>query len=259
MIDERGMMSETRFENQVAIVTGGASGLGKAVVSRLAREGAAVTIFDTNEAGMQAVVAELSATHLAVFTHVVDVSDKQSVQDGIQSVYDTHGRLDIVVNCAGVVGPNGKTITDVSVEDFDDVYRINLRGSFLMAKYALDKMTKNDYGRILLIASIAGKEGNAGMTSYSATKSGVIGLVKAVGKEYAETGITVNGLAPAVVWTPLVDDMDPAQVDYMTSRIPMKRCATLDEVAAMVCWIVSKEASFNTGFVFDLSGGRATY
>jgi len=252
-------MVEKRFENQVAIVTGGASGLGKAVVGRLAREGGIVTIFDTNEGEMSAVAAELGAKDLPVRALVVDVSDEQSVKRGIASVADAHGRLDIVVNCAGIVGPNGKKIAEVSVEAFDEVYRINLRGSFLMAKHAIEVMTKNNYGRVLLVASIAGKEGNPGMTAYSSSKAGVIGLVKSVGKEYAEAGITVNGLAPAVIRTPMVDAMDPAQVDYMTSKIPMKRCGTLAEVASLVCWIVSKEAGYNTGFVFDLSGGRATY
>ena len=252
-------MFEMRFENQVAIVTGGASGLGKAVAGRLAREGGIVTIFDTNEAAMNAAAADLNADKSPVGIQVVDVSDEESVKRGIASVADAHGRLDIVVNCAGIVGPNGKKITEVPVEAFDEVYRINLRGSFLMAKHGIEVMARNNYGRVLLVASIAGKEGNPGMTAYSSSKSGVIGLVKSVGKEYAETGITVNGLAPAVIRTPMVDGMDPAQVDYMTSKIPMKRCGTLDEVASLVCWIVSKEAGFNTGFVFDLSGGRATY
>ena len=137
--------------------------------------------------------------------------------------------------------------------------RINLFGSFLTAKHALARMTPRNYGRVLLIASIAGKEGNAGMCAYSSAKAGVIGLVKSIGKEFAETGITVNALAPAVIRTAMVAAMEPAQVKYMTDKIPMKRCATLEEVASLACWIVSPEASFNTGFTFDLSGGRAVY
>lgn len=120
-------------------------------------------------------------------------------------------------------------------------------------------MLKQNYGRVLLVASIAGKEGNAGMLPYSMSKAGVIGIVKSAGKEYAETGVTVNGIAPAVIRTSMVDSMQPSQVKYMTDKIPMKRCGTLEEAAAMICWIVSKEASFTTGFTFDLSGGRATY
>jgi 3-oxoacyl-[acyl-carrier protein] reductase len=157
------------------------------------------------------------------------------------------------------VGPTSTVITDVRVEDFDEVYRVNLRGSFVVAKQALLRMKKANRGRILLFASIAGKEGNAGMCCYSSTKSGVIGLVKSVGKEFAETGITVNAIAPAVIRTPMVDATDPAQVKYMTDKIPAKRTGTLAEAAALACWIVSDEASFCTGFTFDLSGGRAVY
>jgi NAD(P)-dependent dehydrogenase (short-subunit alcohol dehydrogenase family) len=138
-------------------------------------------------------------------------------------------------------------------------YNVNLRGSFLVTKGALPIMLKANYGRILLIASVAGKEGNAGMTPYSTSKAGVIGFVKAVGKEYAETGITVNGLAPAVVRTAMVDAMPAEQVKYMTDKIPMKRCATIEEVAATATYIVSEEVSFNTATTFDLTGGRATY
>jgi len=164
-----------------------------------------------------------------------------------------------VVHCAGIVGPNGMPITKVSIDDFDHVYRVNLRGSFVVVKQALALMQDRNYGRILVFASIAGKEGNAGMCCYSATKAGVIGLVKSVGKEFAETNITVNAIAPAVIRTAMVDAMDPAQVKYMTDKIPKQRCGTLDEVSSLACWIVSREAGFNTGCVFDLSGGRATY
>jgi 3-oxoacyl-[acyl-carrier protein] reductase len=139
------------------------------------------------------------------------------------------------------------------------VVAVNLRGSFLVTKHALGPMAARGYGRILLFASIAGKEGNAGMVAYSATKAGVIGLVKSVGKEFAESGVTINAIAPAVIRTAMVESMDQWQVDYMTEKIPMKRCGTLDEVTALACWVVSREASFNTGAVFDLTGGRATY
>ena len=165
----------------------------------------------------------------------------------------------MVVNCAGIVGPNAKKINEVEVDDFDRVYAVNLRGSFSVTKYALRHMEKQNYGRILLFASIAGKEGNAGMTAYSATKAGVLGLTKSAAKDFAETGITINTIAPAVIRTAMVDALDQWQVDYMTEKIPMKRCGTLEEVTSLACWIVSEEASFNTGAVFDLSGGRATY
>jgi 3-oxoacyl-[acyl-carrier protein] reductase len=136
---------------------------------------------------------------------------------------------------------------------------VNLRGSFLMTKYAVKAMEKHNYGRILLLASIAGKEGNPFMAGYSSMKAGVIGLVKGIGKEYAKTGITINGLAPAVIKTPMNEKTAPEQLAYMTAKIPMGRLGTVEEVAALSCWIVSKEASFNTGFIFDISGGRATY
>lgn len=241
-------MSDTkRFAGQVAIVTGGADGIGLAVVRRLRDEGATVVALDRD-------AAKLAAGDLCV-----DVGEEAAVRDAIAEVLDRHGRLDVVVHCAGIVGPNNTPVTDVSVDDFDRVYRINLRGSFLVVKYALPAMKAQDYGRVLLFASVAGKEGNAGMTPYSATKAGVIGLAKAAGKEVAASGVTVNAIAPAVIRTALVDAMHPDQVKYMTDKIPARRCGTLDEAASLACWTVSREASFCTGFCFDLSGGRATY
>src|SRR6185369_6244408 len=148
---------------------------------------------------------------------------------------------------------------EVELSDFDFVMKTNVYGSFLTAKHVLPAMLRQKYGRILHIASIAGKEGNAGMLAYSASKAAVIGMVKVQGKEYAETGITINGLAPAVIQTPMVEAMPEAQVKYMTDKIPMKRCGSLDEVAAMAAFIVSRETSFTTGFTFDLTGGRAVY
>jgi len=169
------------------------------------------------------------------------------------------GQLDVLVHSAGIVGPTSTRITDYPTEAFDQIYQVNLRGSFLMTKYALPLMEKRQYGRILLIASIAGKEGNPGMVGYSSTKSGVIGLVKGVAKEYATTGITVNGLAPAVIKTPMNAQTAPEQLAYMTAKIPMGRLGEPEEVAALVSFIVSRENSFSTGFIYDLSGGRATY
>ncbi len=250
---------ENRFKDQVAIVTGGGKGLGKVIAQRLASEGAMVHIFDMDEAKMNTFILESGKEDLLIKSHKVDITIEESVISKIEHVYELHQRLDIMINCAGTVGPHGKKITEIDTSAFEATININLRGSFLMSKYSLRKMIKNNYGRVLLVASIAGKEGNAGMCAYSSSKSGVIGLVKAVGKEFAESEITVNGLAPAVIRTDLVDNMDEEQVTYMTDKIPMKRCGTLEEVASLACWIVSREASFNTGFTFDLSGGRATY
>eukprot|EP00037_Helgoeca_nana_P006057 m.56254 g.56254 ORF g.56254 m.56254 type:complete len:251 (-) comp16950_c0_seq1:1090-1842(-) len=249
----------SRFEGRVAVITGGADGLGKGIAKRLASEGAKVMLWDFNEEKGTAAAGEINtAGGVAAFCKV-DISDEASVVSGYAQSVEKFGKLDIVVNCAGIVGPTGKKIADVDAAEFDKVYAVNLRGTFLVTKAALPHMVKNDYGRILLVASIAGKEGNAGMATYSASKAGVIGFVKAVGKEYAETNITINGLAPAVVRTAMVEAMPVEQVKYMTDKIPMKRCATVAEVAATACFIVSEEASFNTATTFDLTGGRATY
>ena len=248
-----------RFEDQVAIVTGGAQGLGAAVTRRLVKEGCRVCVFDRDEGLLENAAASLSDEGVAIDVAAVDVAREASVSRGVSNVVEKWERLDIMVNCAGIVGPNGVRLAEVPTNGFDEVIEINLRGSFLMTKYAVKVMESHGYGRILLVASIAGKEGNAGMCAYSASKAGVIGLVKSAGKEYAESGVTVNGLAPAVIRTAMVEEMETEQVKYMTDRIPMQRCGTLEEVASMATWIVSPEASFNTGFTFDLSGGRAVY
>lgn len=247
-------MTNERFKDQTAIITGGADGLGLHIATRLTREGARVWIVDRDEE-----LGNAAAKRIGCEFEPMDVADESSVTTAFGKIIAAAGRLDVMVNCAGIVGPNGVKIVDVPLSGFEQVQAVNVRGSFLTCREAVRHMLPRDYGRVLLIASIAGKDGNAGMTCYSTSKAGVIGMVKAVGKEYAETGITVNGLAPAVIRTALVDKMDPEQVKYMTDKIPMKRCGTLDELAALGCWIVSPEASFNTGFTFDLSGGRAVY
>lgn len=248
-----------RFESQVALITGGADGLGKAIGSRLAAEGATVILADKSEEKLALAIAEVSKTSTTVGGLPLDIADEDAVQRVYTQVSDQFGRLDIMVNAAGIVGPTSTPIEDYSAIAFDDVYRVNLKGAFLMTKYALPLMAKRNYGRILLIASIAGKEGNPNMVGYSATKAGVIGLVKGVGKEYATKGITVNGLAPAVIKTAMNADTAPEQLKYMTDKIPMGRLGTVEEVASVASWIVSPEASFSTGFTFDISGGRATY
>lgn len=237
------------------MVTGGNDGIGQHVANRLASEGATVVVMDLCSPAPDSDSERISR----IGYQTGDVSVEADVIATIDAIIRQHGQLDIVVHCAGIVGQNSTNITEVECSTFDRVYEVNLRGSFLITKYALARMTEREYGRILLFASIAGKEGNAGMCAYSATKAGVIGLAKSAAKEFAETGITVNAIAPAVIRTAMVEALDPWQVTYMTDKIPMKRCGTLDEVAALSCWIVSPEASFSTGAVFDLTGGRATY
>jgi len=248
-----------RFENQVAVISGGAEGLGFGIAERIASEGGDIALFDINEKKLTASVKRLKENGIKAEGYKVDVSSEYEVQRSMQLTVTSFGKIDIMINSAGIIGPTNTKITAYTVEDYDKLYAVNLRGAFLMTKYAVKAMEPNNYGRILLIASIAGKEGNPGMAGYSSTKAGVIGLVKAIGKEYAETGITVNGLAPAVIKTAMNEKTAPEQLAYMTAKIPMGRLGTVEEVASIACWIVSKEASFNTGVVFDISGGRATY
>ncbi len=238
------------------MVTGGADGLGYAIADRLLREGATVWLVDRDGAKADSAAARLGDGAQAM---VLDITDEPAVAAGFERIFAAQQRIDVVVNSAGIVGPNNKRITETPTDGFEQVLRVNLFGSYVVCKHALVQMQKRNSGRVLLIASIAGKEGNAGMCGYSSAKAGVIGLVKSVGKEFAETGITINALAPAVVRTAMVEGMEPAQVKYMTDKIPMKRCGTLAEVAGLAAWIVSPEASFNTGFTFDLTGGRAVY
>jgi 3-oxoacyl-[acyl-carrier protein] reductase len=189
----------------------------------------------------------------------LDVTDEAAVQSVVAAVLARRGRIDVLVNSAGVTGKTNLKAHEVELADFDFVLKTNVCGPFLTSKHVLPVMVKQGYGRILHIASIAGKDGNAGMLAYSTSKAAVIGLTKVQGKEYAENGICINALAPAVIRTVIHEGMPEAQIKYMTDKIPMKRCGTLDEVAAMAAFILSREASFSTGFTFDLTGGRAVY
>ncbi len=250
------MENFSRFKNQKAIITGGSSGIGLAIARRLRAEGATVAVFDFDPKAFAALGAEFGAGHRFV---PVDVTDEGRVNAAVAGLVAEWGGVDILVNSAGITGVSARKTHEITFADFERVVRVNLFGSFLTAKAVLPGMVARRYGRILHIASIAGKDGNAGMVSYSSSKAAVIGMTKSQGKEYAESGITINALAPAVIQTPLVDAMPPEQVKANTDKIPMKRCGTLDEIAAMACFIVSPETSFTTGFTFDLSGGRAVY
>lgn len=247
------------FKGQVAVVTGAADGLGKGIAKKLGSLGTKIILVDNNQSLLNKTVTELEEIGYDIKGIKADISDENDVKQIFTISLDQYYKIDIMVNCAGIIGPTSTKIVNYSIEDFDKVYAVNLRGSFLMTKYSIQAMEHNNYGRILLIASIAGKEGNPGMAGYSSTKAGVIGLVKGIGKEYATTGITVNGLAPAVIKTAMNDNTAPEQLAYMLAKIPMGRLGTVEEVAEITAWIVSKENSFTTGFIYDLSGGRATY
>jgi 2-dehydro-3-deoxy-L-rhamnonate dehydrogenase (NAD+) len=248
-------MSE-QFKGQVAIITGAASGLGLAIAKRLHAVGVRVAMFDLNQGALQAASQEVGE-NAAVFP--ADITDEAQVSRCVTQIGQQFGRIDILVNSAGVTGRTNVKSHEVELADFRWVFEVNVVGSFLTSRSVLPWMLERNYGRILHIASVSGKEGNAGMLAYSASKAAVIGMTKAQGKEYAETGITVNALAPAVIRTPMVEALPEEQVKYMTDKIPMRRCGTLEEVAHMAAFIVSPGASFTTGFTFDLTGGRATY
>ena len=251
-------MKPGEFEGQTHVVIGAASGIGQAAAVSLASRGARVICLDIDAGGAEATARSISDNGYSTATSGgIDVADAASVADTFSKLGD--GPIDALVNCAGITGETGIKTEEVDVDDFDRVYAVNMRGALLVSQAVLPAMVEEGYGRILHLASISGKEGNAGMAAYSSTKAGLIGLVKVMGKEYAQTGITINALAPAVIRTPILDSLPASQIEYMTSKIPMDRTGTLDEVANMISWIVSPECSFVTGFTFDLTGGRAVY
>ena len=250
---------DRKFANQVAIVTGGASGIGLACATHFGLASASVVLFDVNQTALAQSHQLLESKGIACLSVQVDVTNPSSVASAVQKVVQAYGRIDILVQAAGITGVTGIQTEEVDDKNFDLVYQINVKGIFLCCKYVLPIMKQQKYGRIVNIASVAGKEGNAGMLAYSTSKAAVIGLTKVIGKEYAETGITVNALAPAVVRTPMVAAMPNEQVKYMTDKIPMKRCGELEEIAQLVGFIASKSAGFTTAFCFDATGGRATY
>jgi 3-oxoacyl-[acyl-carrier protein] reductase len=240
------------WTTQNIVVTGAASGLGRAICVRFVQLGARVAGLDLNEPAL----LEMQSAFGQAFSPVIcDICDREHVA----AVFARLGAVDVLVNSAGITGRTNVKSQDTDPVDVERVFQVNFFGSYLTSKAVLPGMIGRGYGRILHIASIAGKEGNAGMLAYSASKAAVIGMTKVQGKEVAGTGVTVNALSPAVIQTPMVDAMPPEQVKYMTVKIPMGRCGSLDELVAMVEFIVSPGCSFTTGFTFDLTGGRATY
>lgn len=244
------------WPGQCALITGGADGLGFAVARRLAGRGVRLILLDTNLVALDRAASELGPDTLGL---QVDVTDPVAVKNAVDDAVEKTGRLDILINSAGITGRTNIKSQEVDLADFERVMRVNVNGCLHTFQAAVPHMLRQNYGRVLHFASIAGKEGNAGMLAYSTSKAAVIGMTKVQGKEYAGTGITVNAIAPAVIFTELHTTMPEEQIKYMTEKIPMSRCGTKDEVAALCEFIVSPEASFTTAFTFDLSGGRATY
>jgi 2-dehydro-3-deoxy-L-rhamnonate dehydrogenase (NAD+) len=243
---------------RVAVI-GAASGIGKAAAVFMARQGVEVHCIDRDKAGADAAAKSITSDGGSAISHQADIAEESSARSVIDELVRSEGQIHGLVNCAAITGRTNVKAHEVELKDFDSVYRINLRGALILSQAVLPHMLEKGYGRLLHIASIAGKDGNAGMTAYSATKAGLIGMVKSMGKDYAETGVTVNALAPAVIRTPMVEALPEATIKYMTDKIPMRRCGELEEAAEMIAWIVSPACSFTTGFTFDLTGGRATY
>ncbi len=248
-------MNRLDFEGRTAVVTGGAAGIGLAIAKRLALSGARVALWDLDARALAAAAAGLGH---GTYTHPVDVADAGAVARAAAATARELGRLDVLVCSAGIAGPNSTT-WEYPVDEWKRVFDVNVNGLFYCSRAVVPEMMKHDYGRIVNIASVAGKEGNPNASAYSASKAAVIGLTKSLGKELAKTGIRVNCVTPAAVRTAIFDQITPQFIEYMLSKIPMGRFGTVDEIAAMVCWLASEECSFSTGAVFDLSGGRATY
>ena len=243
-----------RFAGRTAIVTGGASGLGKAVATRIVAEGGSVALWDVNADALAAAQAGTGA--VAVFA--LDVSDQAQVEAAAAGANEALGRIDILVNSAGITGATAP-VHEYPLESWRRVIDINLNGLFYCCRAVVPFMLANGYGRIANLASVAGKEGNPNASAYSASKAGVIGLTKSLGKELAEKGVIANALTPATFESPILAQLPQSQVDYMRSKIPMGRLGEIDESAAMVCFMVSEECSFTTASTFDTSGGRTTF
>lgn len=246
------MICKSRFEGRMAVVTGAATGIGHSIAMRLAAEGAQVSLWDINRMSIS------DTTKGIVHSAEVDISDADQVAHAMAATAAALGGIDILVTSAGVTGPN-VTTWDYPLDAWRKVIDVNLNGLFYCNRSVVPYMRSHDYGRIVNIASIAGKEGNPNASAYSASKAGVIGLTKSLGKELARTNIRVNCVTPAAVRTAIFEQMTQSHIDFMLSKIPIGRFGEIDEVTSLVCWLASEECSFSTGAVFDVSGGRATY
>ena len=235
-------------------VSGAGSGIGRAIALDFARRGANISACDINTEAIKAIDDGTSIKAIGA-----DFTNEESILNSVKIAEQNFGPLHAVVNCVGILGKNGMKIEELDISDFDFVYQVNLRSAVILTKAVISGMAQRKYGRILHLASISGKEGNQFLVAYSATKAGLIAMVKAVGKEYAESGVTINAMAPALIESPMSASFSESQMTLLKSKIPMGRLGTQDEVANLASWIVSPECSFTTGFTFDLSGGRATY
>jgi 3-oxoacyl-[acyl-carrier protein] reductase len=254
---ETAMSNKIDLANRMAVVTGGAQGIGFAIASRLVESGARVALWDRDEALAKESAAALGGAEKAI-TVTVEQADADSVAAAAQATLAAFGRIDILVNNAGISGPT-MPVVDYPIEEWRRIVDIDLNGVFYCCKAVVPGMVERNYGRIVNVASIAGKEGNPNAAAYSAAKAGVIALTKSLGKELAAHDIAVNCITPAAAKTKIFDQISQQHIDYMLARIPRGRFLKVDEAAAMVAWLVSADNSFTTGAVFDLSGGRATY
>jgi 3-oxoacyl-[acyl-carrier protein] reductase len=248
-------LNQFDFKDRGAIVTGGAQGIGLAIAKRLVASGAQVRIWDIDDELLAKAVSLLGGTATG---DAVDVTSAQAVERGTKSALDALARIDVLVNNAGIAGQNRPTI-EYPIDEWERVLRVNLTSQFLTCRALAPHMVRAQYGRIVNIASIAGKEGNPNAVAYSASKAGVIALTKSLGKELAQSGVLVNCVTPAAAKTAIFDQMSEQHINYMLAKIPLARFVTVDEIAALVCWLASEDCAFSTGAVFDISGGRATY
>ena len=244
------------LSNKVAIVTGGAQGFGLAITERFIESGAKVIIWDIDENEAKKALEKVKSKNLSY--QIVDVSDFKSINEKLIEIESSHRKIDIFINNAGVAGMN-TTVAEYPIAEWNKVINLNLNSVFYCCKAVVPFMVKNDYGRIVNIASIAGKEGNPNASAYSTSKAGVIGLTKSLGKELAQKNIAVNCVTPAAAKTRIFDQMTEEHINYMLSKIPRNKFAKVEELASLVTWLASEENSFSTAAVFDLSGGRATY
>lgn len=248
-------MNQLDFAGRHAVVTGGATGLGYGIAQRLLASGGSVTIWDRDG---EAATKAAWALGAKAFALTVDVTQQPSVAKAVAATLAQARRIDALINSAGITGPNTK-LWDYPVDAWRQVVDVNLNGPFICCREVVAQMRTQGYGRIVNIASVAGKEGNPNASAYSASKAGLIALTKSLGKELADTGIRVNCVTPAAVKTAIFDQMTPEHIAFMLSKIPMGRFGKVEEIAAMVAWLCTEDCSFSTGAVFDLSGGRSTY